>query len=800
MFETEHTSVLTKLDLVGDLRIARRVLQREWRAAASAVACIAIGIGASTAMFAVADALLLRPLPFPNGDRLYVAATSASGSRETTGTSWEDFLDWRARQHSFAELAAYAATPFPVVLDQPVRATAVLTTANVFRVVGVTPIRGRTFVDGEDQPNADPVAVVKRGFAERELGGVDAAVGRVINVRGILRTIVGVVPDEQVLPPSGEIWLPLPRDLNAGRGNRNLEVIGLPRRGVTASQAEKDLAAIEADLASTYREDEKLTAIVVSLRSRVAAPARQPLTIMMTAAILMLLVACMNVAGIQMARANARTREIAVRSAIGATRWRLIRQLLVESVLLSSVGGIAGTVLAAKASGLAIRSVYGLTPAWLAPALDWRIVTFVAAISLLNGIGFGIVPALRLARTDASDALRGRGVVTRKRARLQHAHVIVQVAASIVLVVAAGLSMESIAKLQRIPLGFNPDGVLIFSISTQSNRYDDAPAERSRLLSALVTRAAALPGVTAAGGASLLPLRCCLRWPIKVEGRDPLEVLTVTGHSVTPGYFLTMGIALKVGRSFAATDDADGAQVIMVNETFAARYWPDGHVIGRTILDGNDRATVIGVVSDVRQANLADVPEPQFYRPFAQRPVTIFSVAVRTRIDPLTLIAPLRTVVHELDPTLPIYNVGTMRQRLDNVLLQGDTFKTLMLTLSGLALLLACLGVFAVGSFFVAGRMKELSLRSALGADRGSLIALVLKQTGVVALIGGLLGLAGAVGAGRWLASSLYGVPAFDPVVLTVATVVLAAATIVASYGPARRAASADPMLAMRSD
>src|SRR5262245_43380773 len=384
-------------------------------------------------MFGVADALILRPLPFPNGDRLYVVSTAKSDSREATGTSYEDFLDWRDRQHSFAELAAYGATPFPVVLDRPVRATAVLATANVFHVVGVTPIRGRPFVDGEDQPNAEPVAVVTRGFAERELGGVDAAVGRVINVRGIRRTILGVVPDERVLPPSGEIWLPLPRDLNAGRENRNLEVIGLLQSGVSANQAEKDLAAIEAGLSSIYHDDEKLTAVVVSMRSRVVAPARQPLTIMMTAATLMLLVACANVAGIQMARANARTREIAVRSAIGATRWRLVRQLLVESLLLSSAGGIAGIMLAAQASGLAISSVYGPTPSWLAPALDWRIVAFVAGISILNGIGFGIVPAMRLARTDASDALRGRGGVPRKRARLPHAHVIVTIAASIVL-------------------------------------------------------------------------------------------------------------------------------------------------------------------------------------------------------------------------------------------------------------------------------------------------------------------------------------------------------------------------------
>lgn len=794
--------MLANLDVVGDLRIASRVLRREWRAAASAVTCIAIGIGASTAMFAAGDALLLRPFPFPNGDRLYVASTATSDSREPTGTSYEDFLDWRQRQRSFAELAAYGTTPVPVVLDRPVTATAVLATANVFRVVGVTPMSGRAFVDGEDQPNAEPVAVVKRGFAERELGGVEAATGRVIDVRGIPRTIVGVVPDEQVLPPSGEIWLPVPRDLNAGRGNGNLEVIGLLRSGVSAGQAEKDLAAIETDLSATYpRDGEKLTAIVFSLRSRMVAPARQPLTIMMAAAILMLLVACANVAGIQLARANARTREIAVRSAIGATRWRLVRQLLVESVLLSCAGGLAGIVLASQASGLAINAVYGPTPSWLAPALDWRIVAFVAAVSILNGIAFGIVPALRLARTDASDVLRGRSGVTRKRARLQHAHVIAQLAASIVLVVAAGLSMQSIAKLHGLPLGFNPDGVLTFSISTQSNRYDDAPAERARLLSAVATQAAALPGVAAAGGASSLPLRCCMRWRIHVEGREPSEVLTVSGQSVTPDYFLAMEIPVKLGRAFAATDGAASAPVIMVNETFAARFWPDGNVIGRVVQDGSDRATVIGVVSDVKQgSNLADATEAQFYRPFAQRPVTVFSVAVRTRGDPLTLVAPLRTIVRDLDPTLPIYGVSTMRKRVDNAMLQGSALKTLLLTLSGVALLLACLGVFAVGSFFVASRMRELSVRIALGAEPRSLIALVLKQTGLVALIGGIIGLAGSVGAGRWLASSLYGIRAFDPLVLTIASLILTAATIVASYAPARRAALADPMLAMRSD
>ena len=792
-------------DLAQDVRYASRLLRREWTTAILAILCLALGIGATTTMFSVANALLIRPLPFGNGNDLYTISERVKAAGDANVASYPDYLDWRKNQRSFIELAAMGQTSFAIPLASPVRASSALVSANFFRALGVAPVRGRLFADGEDDIGAPPVAIVSRGFAERQLGGVVAAVGKSIDVRGIARTIVGVVPDEQVLPSNCELWLPVPRDLNAKRGDRNLDVFGWIKPGVTIDQARAEFASLEAELARKYPENDAGLAVTITpLRERVVGNARPTLAVMFVATLLVLLVACANVAAIQLARAASRVREIAVRSAIGATRTRVLRQLLTESTMLSLAGGLLGTALAYRTSAIAAKSILGLTPSWLQPSVDPRVLAFALIVSVLTGVLFGVAPAMRLTRVHASDALRGgRAAVGPSRARLQQACVIVQLALSIVLLVGAGLSIRSIHRLQEIPVGFDAHGVLLFSVTMQGPPYDDEPGRRTHFASQVIERAASLAGVTAAGATSNTPLRCCSQWRLHIDGHadTPGEQLIVTGNSVTPGYFRAMGIPLVRGRDFTNADDQGIEPVILISETFAARFWPRGDAIGHTIHDGFDHATIVGIVKDVKQGGLLDAPEPQFYRPFAQKRGTFLTFAVRVADgDPARLTSALRAIVHDADPRLPMYNVSTMKKRLDDAMLSRRTFELLMITFGAVALLLAAIGLFAVTSFVVEQRTRELGLRIALGADPAKLMAFVLRGTAVLAAVGSVIGLAAALGAARWLSHTLYGVHGAEPSVFAMAAGLLAAVTLIAGYGPARRASAADPMEALRAD
>jgi predicted permease len=795
-----------------DIRYAGRLLRRQAAPALLAVVCLAIGVGATTAMFSVANALLIRPLPFPNGDRLYLVATTRAHGRDADVTSYADYLDWRTRQHSFSEIAAFGQTSFSVALARPVRASGAIVTANFFRTFGVVPERGRLFVDGEDQPGGPAIAIVSHGFAEREMGGVDRAVGSTISIRDIPRTVVGVVPNGRAIPTGGDIWIPLPRDLDRallpgasvpGRSNRGLQAIGWLAPTVTLEQARAEFTTLEAELVRENPElDAGLTSTIASLREVYIGFARPTLLAMMAATILVLLVACANVAGIQLARATARVREIAVRSAIGASRGRVFRQLLTESVILALAGGALGIVLAYRSSEFAEVSVLGQAPSFFMPAVDLRVLAFAVGISMLTGIVFGVVPAMRLTRVDPADALRGgRSVAGPSRSGLQRVCVVVQLALSIVLVVAAGLSIESVRRVEQLPLGFDDNAALLFTAQLETPRYD-VGGERARFADALNARVAALPGVAAAGTTTLPPLRCCAQWALNVDGH-PMpagQKLMVPGNSVTPGFFEAMGIGLVKGRAFIADDRANAPPVMIVNETFAARFWPNGDAIGRIVHDGNDHATIVGIVRDVK-TNLIAAPGPQFYRPLAQKPVTTLTFVVRARSgDPSRFTAAVRNVIHDLDPALPIYNVTTARTMVDDQFAGHRSFEALMIAFGLIALLLATLGVYAVMSFFVAQRTQELGLRVALGANPAQLLGLVFRGSATLAIAGASIGLVGAIGAARWLAHTLYGVAASDPGVYAVAASLLIVATLAASVGPARRAAAADPMTTLRLD
>lgn len=806
-----HTHML--IALRQDTVYALRVLRRQWLPALAAALCIAVGVGATAAMFSVADTLLLRPLPYPNGDRLVVISTTQVGASSSTSvSSYLDYLDWRAAQHSFDDMGVLGQTNFIMLHGEPRRVSASLVSASFFPTFGITAELGRLFSDADDRPGAAPVMVVSDAFAHQEFGESSRTLGQTIIVNGLARVIVGVIPDRWRYPSRGDIWLPIATGGYSGfsngvtnpssRGNRNLQVFGTLRRGVSLDRARREMAAIAARLQHEWPgSNAQMTTAVAPMRDEYVGDIRGSLVAVIGATILVLLIACANVAALQLARASARTREIAVRAALGASRGRIVRQLLTESVVLSLGGGALGAVLAVWARELIRRAVAPSTPAWMTFDIDGRVLLFALGVSVLAGIAFGVAPALRLADLRAGTALRN-ATVGGSRSRLQRMFVVAEVAISIMLVVSASLALESVRRIQRIPLGIDANGVTTFEVAMQSARYDK-PAARARLVAEIEQQLRAIAGVTDAGAADRMPINgCCSQFPAVIEGQtvpkghEPF----VTGTIATPGYFATLHVHLLSGRTFDAGDDASAPKVMVINRTFADKYWPHGDALGHQVNTGIGDATIVGVVQDVKQATIFGAPEPQFFRPYAQDPWTRAVFAVRARGDLGQVAAAARRVVRSIDPTMPIFGLETLQDVFDEATLTTRSLSRLLTAFAGIALLLAATGLYGLISFLVERRTRELGLRVALGAEPSRVARMVMWQACALAAIGAIVGIAGAALAAKWLAATLYGVTARESSVYVVAVLILGTAALAASYGPARRASRADPMDALRSE
>jgi predicted permease len=518
----------------------------------------------------------------------------------------------------------------------------------------------------------------------------------------------------------------------------------------------------------------------------------------------MLLVACTNVAALQMARASSRAREIAVRSAVGAARSRILRQLLTEDIVLSITGGILGIAVAVIGMKYVARSIAPAVPTWMVFTIDGRVLAFTLVVSMLVGVLFGMMPALRLSRVDPNAVLRGgTGALGWARGRMQRGFVAAEIALSVVLVIGAVLAIQSVVRLQRIPLGIAPAGVVTFRIGMQGPRYAEEPP-RAELLRAFEERITAIPGVEAVGATTYVPIiGCCSQFGTQILGQetDAAHMLMVTGNMITPGFFKSVRIPLLAGREFTDADRAGAPKVVIINETFAKRYWPAGDAVGHQIDTGNGMAIIVGVVGDIKQAKIDDGPEPQFYRPHAQDPWDGMTLTVRVHGDsPERIMPDVRRAMRELDATMPVYGVQTLEKILASVIDSHRVFGVLFAAFALVALVLATAGVYATMSFFVSQRTRELGLRVALGAESSRVVGHVLRQGAAIAVAGGAVGVIGGIAAARALAHSLYGVTASDPLLYVVGAGVLVIAGIGASYGPARRASAVDPMVALRSE
>jgi putative ABC transport system permease protein len=813
--------------LIRNLRHAARVLFTSRGFTSAAVVTLALGIGANTAIFSLIKAVMLQPLPYRNAAEL-VMVWHGSRPDEATWLSNRELLSYREEGRSFAQLAAYVETDANVTGGQdPERVRAAAVTANIFDTLGVTPLVGRSFVAGEDGPGAAATVVLSHSLWQRRFGGAPDIVGKTLPISGRPRTVIGVMPASVRLPVDyratrpTELWFPLiidPADLGQW-GSRSSFVVGRLAPGVepTAATSELQVIARRWISAGFVKDggDGTLFRSAIPVQEFVTGNVRRPLLVLLGAVGVVLLVACANVVNLLLARADARRREIAVRTALGARRGDLVRQLLTESVLLSSLGGLAGLGLARAA----MQILTTLRPAGLPrveeASIDSVALAFTAGLSIATGLIFGLLPAIHLSRLSITGTLNesGRGGAQGKvRHGVRRTLVVAQLAFSVVLVVGAALLLRSLIALNRIDLGFNPDRVLTAQVQLTPTDYptDEGVVAFYRQV---IERLEVSPGVQAAGAVRMLPLtRIIGDWSITIEGRplaSPNENPNADYQSATPGYFRVMGTALLRGRLLTNADREDAPLVVVINDTMAERYWPGQDAIGKRFQMGGTGTTrppmtIVGIVRTSRHNAVVEEPRAEVYLPHAQLPRSMFgsgrslAIVIKTEGDPLTAVTPLREIVRSMDPNLPLADIRPMDEVTSRAL-AGPRFAAWLLGLfAALALTLAAIGTYATVSLLVTERAQEIGIRIALGAERATILLAVLREGFLLAGVGVAIGIIGALLGARALETLLYGVGTLDLATFMAVPLALLIVATLAALTPAMRAASMDPAAALR--
>ncbi|HJR59252.1 MAG TPA: ABC transporter permease [Vicinamibacterales bacterium] len=796
-----------------DVQYAIRLLAKQPGITIIAVLTLALGIGANTAIFSAVNAVLLRPLPYPEPDRVMMLweKRPAEGVFDNV-VSPADFLDWAQMQGAFESLAAIV----PVATDltgtgDPVRVFTGAVSPSFFDVFGTRPMLGRTFREDETVPGKHRVLIVGHRLWQERFGSDRAIVGRTIALSGVPHEVVGVLPPTFEFPDDElELWVPLTFAAGAqpSRTSHYLNVYGRLKPGVTLEQARIEMDRIGTQLQQQYPDANRAHgAHVTSMAAQLKTPVRSPLLLLLTAVGLVLLIACVNVANLLLAKAAARRREMAVRAAVGAARGRLAGQMITESVVLALVGGTAGLLVAWWAIG-ALRQ---LAPAGMPIlgldhfALEPRVLAFTFVVSLLTGLVFGVLPAWHLASQDVSQTLRdaGRSAGSVRRG-LRVALVVSEIALASLLLVAAGLTVRSFQSLLDTDAGFRSDGVLTFNITLPQSRYATTEAQLAAF-ERVGEQLKVLPGVVVVGATSFLPLSGAdARRGVGIEGREPTPDTPTRAHPrpVTPDYFRAIGITVKEGRGFTKSDDANAPLVVVVNETMARRYWPGVSPVGKrlTLAGGDVWREVVGVIADVRHWGLDQVVNPEMYFPHVQLPFSsTMTFVVQTRTDPASLAAAAREQVRLIDPNLPLSKVRGMNE-VAALSMASRRGGMLLLSVFGLlALTLAAAGIYGVMSHLVALRRAEIGIRMTLGARPSTVMSLVLKEGLLQTAAGLTIGVVGGVLAMRTFRAMLFEVEPADPLTLGTVTILLLATAALACIVPARRAMRVDPVEALRS-
>jgi predicted permease len=814
-----------------DVRYALRMMKRSPVSTFIIIASLAIGIGANTAIFSVVSALLLKPLPYPNPDRLAVLWLRSPGINiPEDWPSPGQYIDVQNENRSFQMMSISQGRSGTLLgRDQPERVEVLRTSSSLFTLLGAKPLHGRLLLAEDDVPGKAAVVILSHGFWQRVFASDPAVVGRSITVNGVALgngadknqyTVAGVLgPDfllnAEIMPTVASIrqmdlFLPLPLGADAvnRRGDENYNLMARLKDGVTMEQADADVAAIAARIREKDKRDRTFTIDVVPLLDQVVGNVRRAVLVLLGSVTLVLLIACANVANLLLTRATARQKEVAIRTALGAGWQRLVRQLLTESVLLGVVGGAVG-LLIAKAALFVVHTVNpGNIPRLEVIAIDGPVLGFTFGVAILTGIIFGLAPAYRAARPDLNTALKaggrntqGEGGFGSSRRRLRSLLVVAEVALSLMLLVGAGLLIRSFVRLQQVTPGFNPEGVISMRLGASGRQFPN-PEARIEYFRQFSDRIAAVPGVQVRGAVTSLPFTSSVGWgSINVEGWTPQpgQELQVDQRAVTADYFRTMEVPLRQGRFFTNFDALPNAErVAIIDEKFAQRFWPGQSAIGKHLWnDPKQPATIVGVVGTVKQYGLDVDGRIVVYRPSVG--LLGYQVA-RTSGDPAAVSGAIVRAIHEIDPTIPVYDIRTMPDRMSDSLAR-QRFATIMLGAFALfALVLAVVGVYGVMSHLVSQGTHDIGVRMALGAGRSRIVGMILRQGAELTGAGLIVGLIGAAALTRVMATLLFGIGAHDLVTFLTVPIVLGAVALLATYVPALRATRVDPVVALRED
>jgi predicted permease len=807
--------------LFHDFRYALRQLRKSPGFTAVAVITLALGIGANTAVFSVIDAVMLRPLPYYQPERMIAAESISSRSPGFGALSYPDFFDWRSRNHTLTHLVSYHDYALTLNgVDRPVRLDGSVVSWDLLPALGISPELGRGFTSDEEKVGTR-VVLISHSLWASQFASDKAILSRQIKLNGSLYSVIGVMPPSFRFPvnaPRNDFWTTLavdddptdPEPNTVSRGSHFLNAFGRMKPGVTVEQVDQDLKTIAANLAKEYpntntRHDTARTRTAIAALLGNTRPA---LLVVLGAVIVVLLIACGNIANLMLARMRERQREIAMRSALGAGRNRIVRQLLVESFALSVIGGLAGCGLAFLATPAVLRLIGSSVPRATEAGVDLRVLAFSVLLSVAAGLIFGIIPAIVSSRTNLVSTLKegGRSEIA-GRDWLRSSLIVAQVALGLVLTAAAGLLISSFANLQHINEGFNPDNLLTAYFETPDWRYKTT---RPQFYREYFDKLRAIPGVQSVGGTVILPMT---NEGAVITFEDPEHPLPAGQLSaadfspVSPQYFNTLQVPLLEGRDFTERDDANSPLVMIVNHAFAEKYFPGEHVLGKKLKPGAGNGKpegppwreIIGVVGDIRLTMTQRGVRPAMYAPASQLDTwcCMYSI-VRSPVDPISLEQSIRQTVNSMDSELPLTNVRTMRELMSTGLAQPRFTMVLLGTFAGLAITLTIVGLYGVMTYSVTRRTREIGVRMAMGAQRGVVLTMVLHDAAVLLAFGIVVGIVAVLASASLLQSMLYGTGSRDPMVLALVCLGVAFAGLVAAYIPAFRAARVDPMVALR--
>jgi len=799
-------------NIIRDVTYSLRVLRKSYAFTIVVILTLALGIGANTAIFSFANGILLRPLPYPQSDRLAVLEeTAPKHGIRNMGVAYPNFLDWRDQNTVFESVATHFGTSrFSMTLDgQATEIRGSRVSYGLFEVLHVLPQLGRTFTMNEDRPEEDAVVILGYDLWQRNFGGDPNIIGKQVVVSSRTRTVIGVMPRDFRFPEVSELWVPLAFTTKIyTRNDHGLEAIGRLKDGVSVTQAQSEMHAIAARIEEQNPvTNAGLDVRVTSLHENLSGDYRTALLILLGVVGCVLLVACVNVANLMLARASARQKEFALRAALGASRWQIVRQLLFESLLLALFGGALGFLLSVGALRLLLTAIPIDLPFWMNFSVDLRVLGFTLGITVLTGLIFGIVPALQTSRVDLNDTLKeGARGSSSGGSHARSLLVVAEIAMSLVLLVGAGLMIQSFLRLRQVNIGLNPTNVLTATLVAPRAKYKE-DSQRAALVKQIVERVRSLPGVESASATATLPL-AGNNWTrgLTVEGypvAGPGQTPSVQHTVVTPGYFRTMGITLLAGRDFNDSDTKDSPDVTIIDERVARQYWPNESPIGKRVRfgppeDNEPWHTIVGVVSAIRHRHMQDESDPSVYLPHQKIPTGGLTLVARTSSNPHDFIAALRREVAQLDPDLPVSEVATMGEVVAKSIWQPRLYAMLFAVFAGGALLLALIGIYGVMAFLVQTRTHEIGIRMALGASARDVFKLIVGRGMKLTAMGVVIGVGGAIALTRLMHSLLFNTSATDPFVFILISGVLSLAAFFACYLPARRAAKVDPLAALR--